>query len=153
MYEMEDSQVTPEAKVYEQRDALVEELFEKIIGAMEVATIYLVLRSSKAVHKRTPPMPRRFGRTTPHPQGLAFRFSCRVATLVARGRSRSYPQSTVRRRPVAGGIHATRELDEVEPRRSLGDESVLSSILGCPSSHFLISGRCRGSLDYRRSGR
>ena len=41
MYEMEDSQGTQEAKVNEQRDALVGELFEKIIGAMEVATVYL----------------------------------------------------------------------------------------------------------------
>jgi SAM-dependent methyltransferase len=41
MYEMEDGQGMPEAKVHEQRDALVEELFEKMIGAMEVATVYL----------------------------------------------------------------------------------------------------------------
>ena len=41
MYEMEDRQETPEAKVHEQRDALLEELFEKIIGAMEVASVYL----------------------------------------------------------------------------------------------------------------
>ena len=41
MYEMEDSQGIPEAKVHEQRDALAGELFEKIIGAMEVASVYL----------------------------------------------------------------------------------------------------------------
>ncbi len=41
MYETEGREGTPQAKVHEQRDALVEELFEKIIGAMEVATVYL----------------------------------------------------------------------------------------------------------------
>ena len=41
MYEMKDRQGMPEAKVHEQRDALVEELFEKMIGAMEVASVYL----------------------------------------------------------------------------------------------------------------
>ena len=41
MYEMEVRQGMPEAKVHEQRDALVEELFEKMIGAMEVASVYL----------------------------------------------------------------------------------------------------------------
>jgi SAM-dependent methyltransferase len=38
---MDDRQGTMEAKVHEQRDALVGELFKKIIGAMEVATVYL----------------------------------------------------------------------------------------------------------------
>jgi hypothetical protein len=41
---MEDRQGTPEAKVHEQRDALADGLFEKIekmIGAMEVASVYL----------------------------------------------------------------------------------------------------------------
>ena len=38
---MEDRQETPEAKVHEQRDALAGDLFEKIIGAMEVASVYL----------------------------------------------------------------------------------------------------------------
>ena len=42
----------------------------------------LMLRSSNTVHKRTPPIPWRFG-PRPHTHGLAFRFSCRVATLVA----------------------------------------------------------------------
>ena len=41
MYEMEDRQGISEAKVHEQRDALAGELFEKIIGAMEVASVYL----------------------------------------------------------------------------------------------------------------
>jgi hypothetical protein len=38
---MEDRQGTTRAKIHEQRDALVGELFEKIIGAMEVATVDL----------------------------------------------------------------------------------------------------------------
>ena len=36
-----------------------------------ITTVVLVLRSSKAVHKRTPPILRRFGRTTPNP-GTGF---------------------------------------------------------------------------------
>ena len=38
---MEDRHGTPEAEVHKQRDALVDGLFERIIGAMEVATVYL----------------------------------------------------------------------------------------------------------------
>jgi hypothetical protein len=38
---MEDRQGTPEAKVHEQRDALADGLFEKMIGAMEVASVHL----------------------------------------------------------------------------------------------------------------
>ena len=82
----------------------------------------LVLCSSKAVHKRMPPMPRRFGRTTPYPRAG---FPVQLSGGDSRGQV-----NLVAVREALSGERLSPEytppgLDEVEPRRSLGDESVL----------------------------
>ena len=90
-------------------------------GSPETNKVVLVLRSSKVVHKRTPPMPRRFGGTPPNPRtGFAVQLpGCdprRLVDLVA-----------VREALPGEGLspeYTPPALDEVEPGRSLRDESV-----------------------------
>src|SRR4051794_31811098 len=89
-----------------------------------LGALALVLRSSKSVHKSSPPMSVRFGRATPHPW---FRFaiqlsggdSRRLIYLVAVGEvnpGQSVPPE-----------HTPPRLDEVQPRCSLRDERMLYS--------------------------
>ncbi len=59
---------------------------EVVIALIVASTLMvidlLVLRSSNTVHKSAPPMPRRFGRSSPHPR-------LRFAIQLASGHSRS----------------------------------------------------------------
>ena len=57
-----DVKLDVEARVRQGVKAVLEEVLQ------DEMTQHLVLRSSKVVHKRTPPMPRRFGWSPPYPR-------------------------------------------------------------------------------------